>query len=262
MKSKTTLTYLLIVLAAVGAFLTVGIRSLSSEAVYPVERIARLIRVGLKNRVTGVFKGARAEAENAALRRSVSSLAVLRGEVERLEAENARLRMALGYVAKRPNAYLAAGVLSSGGSAGVRDLLRVDKGSLDGVRKGAVVVVPEGLVGLVAEVSPHTSQISLITDPAVKVACRVELPEGPGIFGILSGGTDEVLRLRYLSNAGDEFPRSRVLTSGRGGVFPAGIEIGTLLDVRQDAQGLSREGEVQPQVDYSTLEDVFIRCEN
>ena len=262
MKSKTTLTYLLIVLAAVGAFLTVGVRCVSSEAIYPVERIARLVKGSLKSRVVGFFKGARAEAENVVLRRSVASLAVLRSEVERLEAENARLRTALGYVAKRPSAYVAAGVLSRGGSAGVRDLLRVDKGSLDGVRKGAVVVVPEGLVGLVAEVSPHTAQVAVLTDPSVKVACRVELPEGPGLTGILSGGTDEALRLRYLSNAGEALPRSRVLTSGRGGVFPPGIEIGTLLDVRQDAQGLSREGEVLPQVDYSTLEDVFIRRED
>lgn len=262
MKSKTTLTYLLIALAAVGAFLAVGVRFVPSEAVYPVERVARAVRLVLKSRVVGMFKGARAEAENAALRRSVASLAILRGEVERLETENARLRSALGYVAKRPNAYVAAGVLSTGGSAGVHDLLRVDKGSSDGVREGAVVVVPEGLVGRVVEVSPHTAQVALITDPSVKVACRIELPEGPGLFGILSGGTEEALRLRYLSNSGEVLPRSRVLTSGRGGVFPPGIEIGTLLDVRQDAQGLSREGEVQPQVDYSTLEDVFIRREN
>jgi rod shape-determining protein MreC len=49
------------------------------------------------------------------------------------------------------------------------------------------------------------------------------------------------------------------LTSGLGGVFPKGLVVGTLLDVRKDDNGLACEGEVQPAVDFSTLEDVFIR---
>jgi rod shape-determining protein MreC len=51
------------------------------------------------------------------------------------------------------------------------------------------------------------------------------------------------------------------VTSGLGGVFPKGLEIGTLLDVRRDEKGLAREGEVLPSVDFSMLEDVFIRRE-
>jgi len=258
-KSKTTGTYLLIALAAVGVLLTVFLGSLSVEAVYPFERMSRLVRTRLLSRVRGAFRGARAEAENVRLRQSVASLSVLRGELERLDAENARLRAALGYVEKQAAGFIAAGVLSRGGAAGVREMIRVDRGSLDGVTKGAVVTVPEGLVGLVTAVSPHTAEITLVTDPSVKVACRVETPEPAGAFGILCGGSDDSLRLRYLSNAEEVPPRSRVLTSGKGGVFPPGIEIGTLLDVRQDGQGLSREGEVLPSVDYSTLEDVFIR---
>ncbi|MBQ6914456.1 MAG: rod shape-determining protein MreC, partial [Kiritimatiellae bacterium] len=50
------------------------------------------------------------------------------------------------------------------------------------------------------------------------------------------------------------------LTSGRGGVFPRGIEVGTLLGVRRGEAGLALECEILPSVDYSTLEDVFIRC--
>jgi rod shape-determining protein MreC len=68
-----------------------------------------------------------------------------------------------------------------------------------------------------------------------------------------------MLVLRHLSGAAEVPPRARVLTSGRGGVFPRGIEVGTLLGVHADAEGLAREGEVLPHVDFTTLEDVFIR---
>ena len=67
------------------------------------------------------------------------------------------------------------------------------------------------------------------------------------------------LVLRHLTGEGDLPPRSRVVTSGLGGVFPKGIEVGVLLGIRTDADGLSREGEVLPSVDFPELEDVFIR---
>jgi rod shape-determining protein MreC len=105
----------------------------------------------------------------------------------------------------------------------------------------------------------HTSEITLVTDPSVKVACELETLDPVRPRGIMAGGGEEILVLRHLRNAQDVPARTRVLTSGLGGVFPKGIVIGTLLDIRKDGNGLACEGEVQPAVDFSTLEDVFIR---
>ena len=260
MKTRQGGSYVAIALGAAVAAVLVCWRSAAVEAVYPVDRAKRSFSQRVWTRVTGFFRGAEASAENVRLRREVASLALLRGDVERLEAENARLRGALGYVAKEQGRWLAAGVLSAGGgAAGVGDRIRVDKGSLSGVVDGAIVVVPDGLVGRVTSVTPHTSEVTLVTDGAVKVACEVEA--GPGeLRGILSGGGDELLVLRHISGSVEAPPRARVLTSGRGGVFPRGIEVGTLLGTRRGSDGLALEGEVLPSVDYSTLEDVFIRC--
>jgi cell shape-determining protein MreC len=52
-----------------------------------------------------------------------------------------------------------------------------------------------------------------------------------------------------------------VLTSGLGGSFPKGIEVGSMLEVQKDGNGPAYKGEVLPRVEYSILEDVFIRCE-
>lgn len=260
MKSRTTGTIIVLVLAAVGtAFLTLS-RSACVEAVYPVENANRTFRQKVLSRISGFFHGAAARAENVRLKREVAAYSLLRGDLERLETENARLRRALEYTARELQVWVPAGVLSSGGaSAKVAATLRVDKGSLAGIREGAVVVVPEGLVGRVTAVTPHTSEILLVTDESLKVDCTVECEGNRKPRGVLCGGSGDLLRLRYLTNAEEVPPRSRVLTSGAGGVFPAGIEVGTLLDVRKDAKGLAREGEVLPTVDYSTLEDVFIR---
>ena len=261
MKTGHRGSYIAIALAAVFAAVLVCWRSAAVEAVYPLERAKRSFADRVCTRIAGLFRGAEARAENVRLRREVASLALLRGDVERLEAENARLRGALGYIAKEHGRWLAAGVLSvRGGSAGVGDRIRVDKGSLAGVAEGAVVVVPEGLGGRVTSVTPHTAEVTLVTDGSVKVACEVE-SGGESLRGILYGGGEDLLLLRHLSGNDKVPPRARVLTSGRGGVFPCGIEVGTLLGVRRGEDGLSMEADVLPSVDYSALEDVFIRYE-
>ena len=263
MKSRKTGSIIAITLAAVGVLLLICWRSAAVEAAYPVERVRQVFARSVWPRVRGLFRGSAAGAENVRLRREVAALSVLRSDIDRLTTENARLRRALGYAARMPETWLAAGVLSrGGGAAGARHSVRVDKGSLAGVRPGDVVVVPEGLVGQVADVTPHTADVLLITDPSLKVACEMEAGTQGRSFGILSGGDEDSLRIRHLGNAGSLTPCSRVCTSGRGGVFPRGLEIGTLLEIRRDSLGLAREGEVQPSVDFSTLEDVFIRREN
>ena len=233
-------------------------RSAAGEAVYPVERLVRLFDRAVLSRVSGAFAGAAAGAENIRLRREVAGLSLLRGDLERLRVENARLRRALDYRGRQPEAWLPAGVLSAGGGASATHRsVRVDKGSLDGVKVGAVVVVPEGLVGRVSEVSPHTAVIALLADPSVKVSCLILEDGSEPVHGILSGGGPDGLQLRHLDHTERLRAQAKVVTSGLGGVFPPGLEVGTLLLVTNGVRGV--EGEVLPCVDSSTLEDVFIR---
>ena len=244
--------------AIVGAVaLMVVCRLFSPDVLYPIERAKVVLGRDVWPCVTGVFRAAWVQRENDALRREVASLRVVHGACARLERENARLRRALDYAAREPERWLCARVLSSGGgAAGIRDTLRVDAGAAKGVRKGAVVVAPEGVVGRVTAVGRCTVEVTLVTDAALKVACEVVSGGRAPARGILLGGGDHLV-VRYLRHAEGLPPQARVLTSGLGGVFPRGLAIGTLLTVTNGVRGV--EGEVLPAVDYSTLEDVFIR---
>ena len=253
MKARTTGTYVLIAVAALATLGVVFFRSISVEAVYPVERVHEFAARSVLPRIVGVFRGASACAENVRLRREVASLALARQDVERLETENARLRRELGYVARLPGEWVSAGVLSRGGAAaGSGKTIRVDKGILDGIRVDSVVVVPDGLVGLVTAVTPHTAEVTLVADSDLKVACEIETGEAIPPRGILSGGAGDVFVLGNLTKTGRVAPRARVLTSGLGGIYPRGLEVGAWLD---------DGGFVQPSVDFDMLEDVFIRRE-
>ena len=237
MKARTTGAYVLIALGAVAVAVVAFSRGTALEAIFPVERARRAFSDKVWSRVKGACRGAAASAENVALRREVAALALAREDAARLEAENERLRRVLEYREREPKTWLAAAVLVGGG------------------------VVPEGLVGRVESVTPHTAEIRLVTDPSLGVGCEVSLPGGGVLRGTLAGGTDERLVMKHILSAAEVPPRSPVFTSGLGGIYPKGIAVGTLLEVRKDSDSPRREGEVLPAVDFATLRDVFIRRE-
>ena len=254
----------------------------AAEAVYPVENGTNWFSRHVVRRFKAVFASGSAIMENDRLRAEVDSLRMACAEGDRMAAENARLRGLLGLdapdAAQRfgTNTWICAPIISRGAAAGNPCLLRLGRGQLAGVRSGAVVAVPEGLVGRIGNVTPHTSELRLLTDPNMRIACDVELDdaESPAVHGVLSGrGLSPVaateasilyivppLRIRNVAQQPTLPPRAKIITSGLGGVFPRGLLVGFLRNgVRGDATKLEQEGDVEPAVDFLSLENVFIR---
>lgn len=268
---------------AFGLWLACG-RCIAPEAVYPVENARAWLSRTVGARVRGLFRGGAAEAENRELRRALDALRMIRDDARRTAGENARLRALLALDAPdarlTTNGWICAPVLSQGGAGGVRGLIRVGRGSADGVRLHAAVAVPDGLVGRVEQVTPRTADVRLVTDPSFKVACTVEIgePAFGAVRGILEGGGARTahaeagasllyvldpLRIRHLRRRPQLPPRARVVTNGLGGRFPPGLTVGFLMDgLDADEASLEREGDVLPAVDFASLENVFIRRED
>lgn len=228
----------------------------------------------------GFFTAGLVARENERLKREISELRMREGAAARLAAENRRLRGLLGLDggdALAQDRWLYAPVLSRGGASGVRHRIRVRGGTMDGVATNAVVATPDGLVGRVVDVTPSTATVQLLTDPALMVSCEVVRPaeDGGSVFGIVNGGGIRAVRpkqglpflyvvnplgVRHLRRDAEIAPGSRVVTSGLGGTYPAGIAVGVVGDgTKADEMQLEREGDVVPAVDFQSLRDVFIR---
>ena len=278
MKNSTTCIVLASVLVAGMVWWRLGARSAAAEAVLPAERAGKALSRGFFARVKGVWNRAETAAENQRLKREVAMLSMVRQDGERVMAENLRLRKLLGYAQPGEGEWIFAPVLSHGGASGSMRVLRAGRGSSDGVRLNAAVAVPDGLVGRVSAVTPHTCEVLLLTDPTSNVACEIKPGDGRRgrIFGILSGTAGNAedgrtvlpvsyavdpLLIRHLGADAAIPPRAPVVTSGRGGVFPPGLTVGYLLSSRVDSTGLERDGDVAPAVDFAGLEDVLIRHE-
>ena len=264
MKAKITGTLAIIAVAVVGVLVFVFCRSAAVEAVYPFQRAKVSWTRKVVARLSGMWNGAAAKAENVRLKSSLAALAVEGSEYSRVTAENERLRAALEYERRSPGRWVVAEVLSfGGGAADMSRTIRAGKGSFHGIREGAIVEAPEGLVGKVVSVSPNTCEILLITDPSLKVSCFIQGEKR--IAGVLSGGSGDFLSMRFVRPGAVIPPRAKVFTSGLGGVFPAGIEVGTFCTDGGGPESDSGKGNatggavVLPAVDFTALEDVFIR---
>ncbi len=197
--------------------------------------------------------------ENRALSSEVQHL---RDQVRLLQdqgAENATLRALLGYRARAPYRLVAAEVIAREPS-GWWQSVRLNRGARDGLRAGQAVVTPDGLVGETLDVSDHTSDVLLMSDPACRVSCQ--LPRTGG-FGVAQGGGvrpdgETRLKLDFLHRHAELRPGDEVVTSGLGGVYPGGLRVGYLENIRLDESGLYQSADVRPLADLATLRHVFV----
>jgi rod shape-determining protein MreC len=190
----------------------------------------------------------------------------LRDRVAFLEGQNAQLREAgikydqlrddLGFVRKQATPSLAADVLARRPDPKF-DMLLISAGSRDGVRQNAIVVTRAGLVGRVTEVTPNTASVLMLTDQTSGAGAVVQRAESRA-KGVCKGDNSGMLHLNYLTANADIKPGDVIMTSGLGGVFPAGQVIGSVLSVQTDEGNLNKTALVRPAVDFDRLEQVYV----
>ncbi len=268
---RTSLWVLPILAAGLFLWWNGAARELCAEAVWPFRRASGWAAGQVSSRLGAAWRGLCDGPARDAAAEEIERLRVMLAEGERLARENAALRGALGWEAAQPARHVAAPVLDHGGGLGVWPRLTLGVGRAQGVEPGAAVVAPEGLVGRVAPgVTAHTCQVILLSDPANRVAAAV-----PGVArGILQGDGGEdlgdgpgetllyaprPLLLRYVEKEAFLPTGQQVVSVGAGGVYPAGLPIGTVIGLRPDATGLAVEALVEPAVDPTLLDVVFVR---
>jgi len=94
------------------------------------------------------------------------------------------------------------------------------------------VLANAGLFGQVLRVGPWTSEVILVTDPEHAVPVQ---DERSGLRTLAVGaGVTNVLQLPYLPINSDLKKGDLLLTSGLGGVFPAGYPVARVTEVSRD----------------------------
>ncbi|HLT02878.1 MAG TPA: rod shape-determining protein MreC [Geminicoccaceae bacterium] len=184
-------------------------------------------------------------AENARLREQNRRLMEWQSAARQLSLENAALRQLLGMPDRpeRPTA-VAGRVIADTGGPFVHTVL-LDVGAEHGVARGMAAVNERGLAGRVIEVGRRSARVLLLTDFNSRIPVMVEPSRDQAI---LAGNNTGLPTLAFLPLDPRLAVGDRVVTSGRGGVLPPGIEVGTVR--RIDDDGVV----VEPLVDFARLE--------
>ena len=134
-------------------------------------------------------------------------------------------------------------------------ILWINKGTDDGIAKDMVAVTPIGPVGKVHRVFNTAASIILLTDVNSSIAVRLQSTR---VGGILEGKGDGTCSLKYVSKRVEVKTGEKVVTSGLDGIFPEGLLVGYVSEVRKVGGEMFQLIRVLPIQDLNTIEEVVI----
>ena len=167
--------------------------------------------------------------ENRQLKQSERLLNARLQKMGVLLEENARLRSLLGSARKLADDVIVAELLSVDQNP-YRQLIELNKGSLDGLTDGQAVIDDYGVMGQVVHVTPNSATAMLIPEHAIPVQF---IKTGLRTIAFGNGNTDE-LELSFLPATADINIGDELVTSGLGGRFPADYPVATVVDITHD----------------------------
>lgn len=259
---------LLIIALLLSVLIGVGDRMLGSDPLSnAVQTITTPIRSGINaviNWAEGVydfiFHYQDLEQEASELRRKVARLEDQVRQGQEASRENEQLRQLLQLQEKRRDFVFEAARVSARSTQGWDSTLTLSKGSASGVKVGDCVITETGvLVGVISQVGLNWSTVDTVISPNIQMGGLVARANTSGILeGELSLMQQGLVRLSYLPVDTGILPGDEVLTSGRGEVYPSGLVVGTVEQVKSDPSGMSGYALILPAVELQGLIEVFI----
>lgn len=185
--------------------------------------------------------------QNGELRSELRQMQAWKEAALQLEQENARL-LDLNNVRLDPRLTYITGVVLADSGSPFRQSVLLNVGARDGLIDGWAAMDGIGLVGRISGVAQNTARVILLTDASSRIPATIQ-PSGQR--AIIAGDNSSAPPVDFLENPDLVRPGDRVISSGDGGVFPAGLLIG---QVAEDPGGRLR---VRLAADYERLE--FLR---
>ena len=207
-----------------------------------------------------VFRYGEMQQELEDLRLQVAELEEQVRQGEEASRENQQLRELLDLQQKRQDFVFENARVTARSNSNWESTLTLSKGSAAGVAAGNCVITETGvLVGVVSEVGVNWCTVSTIIDTNIEMGGLVTRTYSAGVlegdFTLMGQGR---LKLSYLPEGAQLVSGDEVLTSGKGDVYPSGLVVGRVEGVFTDPSGMTRYAVVVPDVDLSSLIEVFV----
>lgn len=202
------------------------------------------------------------QADYAALQEQLAQAQEQLRDAEEDIVENKTLRGALGLAEENPDMKFVSAHVSGSDLDGYSQTLTLNKGSVHGVKAGDMVVTGEGIVGYISEVGTTWCKVITILDPSCEIGVILTRT---GQASVLKGdatlSAEGRCKASYLKNDVTLTVGDNVETSGIGGLFPEGLFVGRVREVKSETTGLSQYAIIEPAVQIKDLDTVLIITE-
>jgi rod shape-determining protein MreC len=174
--------------------------------------------------------------------------------LQEMSLEHERLKKVVSFQESLDGKKVVAQVIAQDVSPEFR-MIRINKGEAAGIETGMAVVALEGVVGRVIRVSKDFSDVLTLLDSSSAIDGLIQRNRSRGIVEGLGGLN---LSMKYLRRTDEVLVDDVILSSGIGGLFPKGLNIGKVISASKKNYGISQDVEVAPAVDFHRLEEVVV----
>lgn len=198
--------------------------------------------------------------ENEQLKEQLSKTQMELNAARQSETENERLKALLNLNEQINIQSIPARVIARDPSVWF-NTITINRGSSSGVAVNMPVVTGGGIVGRVITVSPWASQVMLITDEKAGAGAVVGQLGQSGALGSVRGRADlgvGIIEMRYVSGLEQVEVNDYVMTTGQDGIYPPGLNVGKVVDVKKGTATQAHQILIQPGAQLEHLEEVAV----
>jgi len=198
--------------------------------------------------------------ENEQLKERLTQLETELNGARQATAENERLKGLLGLNEQTKIKSIPARVIARDPSVWF-NTITINRGSSSGLEMNMPVVTAGGIVGRIITVSPWASQVMLITDEKAGAGAVVGQLGQSGALGSVRGRADlgaALIEMRYVSGLEKVEVGDNVMTTGQDGIYPPGLNVGRVVDVKSGSATQAHHILIQPGAQLDHLEEVAV----
>lgn len=225
----------------------------------PAQKILSKIGFDIKDKLDTIPQIFYLKEENEALKKQVAELLQYKQNLLEYQRENTDLRSLLGFKDKNLQYDLEAAEVIARDTGNWFNVILIDKGEKQALKKDMAVITNEGLVGCIISTTANTSKVMLITDERSSISAMLQRTRDNGIVkGSIDTAPRGYLKMDFLSQDANLVKGDIVISSGLGGLVPKGIVIGEVVETKKESYELMQYAIIKPAVDFLKLERVFV----
>lgn len=227
---------------------------------YPFVTAANAVSEGVSGFIDKLVNADKYKQENDELKAQLTDMYGRTLDYENILEENAQLREMLGLKEQKEDFVFSEPCsIISRNANDIYGGFTINRGSSDGISLNDPVITSVGLVGRVTSIAENYARVTTILSPQVNVGVITMRSKTSGVLeNSISSAEKGLCLMSDILKDADIKEGDIIYTSGKSGLFPDEIMVGTVVEVYDDPNGLSKHALIQPAEELFSVTSVFV----